>query len=291
MDKLKNMGLFAGSITEIIGRVQELHFQIEEIELMMEFMEIFHIKSKEYEDEIRYSYNLGTGETETTYEGHYEYYTYNEHHIIISLYIISKVIKKKTEIFLKSKKYREIVSLPWIADIMNRNLSDFISFDLYYKHFCIKHQTINNPKLREEFGIEQAIKTIPAGSILRIYRNKTLYKYWHAGVYLGADLIVDVNINEFKKGEIFKFSILDQFIGKSTKLEIIVLLYQPFSVNEIKEEAVRMNGKEWAYHLSENNCEHLAFLCAVGISGSPQMLNSWKKCIAQVGNGSAEKSS
>jgi len=125
--------------------------------------------------------------------------------------------------------------------------------------------------------------TLQVGSILRLVRNNGVY--YHAGVYLGWDLVIHVSIRKgdfCRKREIFTFDTFENFIKSDTEVEEIRFLVSRFDREELYDRALKMNKEQVAYKLIENNCEHLASLLVTGLKYSLQLGNPVRKFFAQL---------
>uniref|UniRef100_A0A6C0IXI2 LRAT domain-containing protein n=1 Tax=viral metagenome TaxID=1070528 RepID=A0A6C0IXI2_9ZZZZ len=127
--------------------------------------------------------------------------------------------------------------------------------------------------------------TLNKGDHISIKRNiKNLTSYRHHGIYIGNDEVIhysDENMNPIT-AEIKKTSI-NKFIGKSDIKTLRILYYEKYNLNTIYSNksfepytvVARAYSRlgEKSYNILNNNCEHFANYCKVGISKSIQSDN------------------
>ena len=133
------------------------------------------------------------------------------------------------------------------------------------------------------------------GSVLCASRN---ILYGHAAVYLGNGTVAHVTLDIREVGTdtyIFKIEPFSSFLKDSTEVKEYRWRYSPFSPEQIWSKIIEMTEQTHKYSLHSQNCEHLAFQCAMDINLSPQLENPVKRIGARaVGgflfSGSASKS-
>ncbi|KRX07320.1 hypothetical protein PPERSA_06935 [Pseudocohnilembus persalinus] len=128
------------------------------------------------------------------------------------------------------------------------------------------------------------------GSVIRVYRQQL--NIWHAGVYLGHDLVIHYKIQHGKdKGQILQFEQFFEFLNDSSKLQEIKFGLFKNSKDDIIERTLEYQKKDYTYSLISQNCEHIAFQLSTGMKFSPQLFNSFNKLFAFVFDGSINLSS
>ena len=114
------------------------------------------------------------------------------------------------------------------------------------------------------------------GSVLCASRT---FLYGHAAIYLGNGIVANVNSDMREVGTktfIFKMEPFSFFLKDSTEVKEYRWRYSPFSPEQIFYKVKEMTEQTYKYSLHSQNCEHLAFQCAMDINLSPQLENPVK---------------
>jgi len=190
--------------------------------------------------------------------------------------------KSKNQLELLKKSNEPDIS--FLISLVKKQWELIFEPQFFYDSFSTR---ILHKKNWKDVSPEELNGTIQLGSILRVNRKNGAY--FHAGVYLGWDLVIHVSVRKSdfsRKREIFNFETFENFMMNSTEMEEVRFLVPRFSRNELYERAVQMNKEEVSYKLVENNCEHLASLLTTGFKHSLQLGNPLRKFVAKlIGDG------
>jgi len=187
-----------------------------------------------------------------------------------------KKSKNQLELLKKSNE----LDISFLISLVKKQWELIFEPQFFYDSFSTR---ILHKKNWQVMSPEELNETIQLGSILRVNRKNGAY--FHAGVYLGWDLIIHVSVRKSdfsRKREIFNFETFENFMRNSSEVEEIRFLVPRFSRNELYERAIKMNKEEVSYKLVENNCEHLASLLTTGLKHSLQLGNPLRKFVAKL---------
>lgn len=144
-------------------------------------------------------------------------------------------------------------------------------------HHNMSNRTLNEQTLDAMFHFGSVLC---ASRTIKILFGK-ISPFEHAAVYLGKGEVVHVSVDPLKEvgteASIFKIEPFSKFLKESTEVKEYRWRYSPFSPEQIWSKARSMTSKKYKYNLRDQNCEHLAFQCAMAIDLSPQMENPLKR--------------
>jgi len=175
-----------------------------------------------------------------------------------------------------TKDYSELSKK--LTNLFKRNIELSFTEKIFFNNFVkVYDHNRNDWKFLDCKDLD---KIFDLGSVIEVDRGA----YFHAAVYLGCDLIIHIHAEKGKlEGQIFQFTEFKDFLWENSSLiREYRFLFKPFDRYEIYERAMDMNKENYIYHLSNMNCEHLAFTLAIGLNTSMQMKEITKKIGAAI---------